>query len=332
MAQLGMVLYHGIDSGPELKTYGRIAEELGYDSLWVTERYFHEETFSLLGFLAAATERLRLGVGVVNPYTRHPALLAMGAATLDRLSGGRLMLGLGRSERFVIQDRMGIPYTRPRGTLEAAVTHLRALLAGERVDTTAGDRTAHVHLHNVGLALHPIQRPLPIYVAAIGPKALQLAGRVADGVVLNAYVPTAYVRYAVAEIRAAAQAAGRDPHAIDIACMLVVRLTDDPSGMWMGLKERLVRLLAEADVGEILLEQGGFDPGMLPTLRQRAAAQGEAAAVDLISDAMVQAFYLVGPADQCRARIADYQEAGVDQALLLPRLHDYQRVAEALRP
>ncbi len=328
MAQLGMVLYHGIDNGLELKTYGRIAEDLGYDSLWVTERYFHEETFSLLGFLAAATERLRLGVGVVNPYTRHPALLAMGAATLDRISGGRIMLGMGRSERFVIQDRMGIPYTRPRGTLEAAVTHMRGLLAGERLDTADGD----FHLHNVGLALHPIQTPLPIYLAAIGPKALQLAGRVADGVVLNAYVPTAYVRYAVAEIRAAAQAVGRDPNAIDISCMLVVRLTDDPSGMWMGLKERLVRLLAEAYVGEILLEQGGFDPGILPSLRQRAAAKGEAAAVDLISDAMVDAFFLVGPADRCRARIADYQEAGVDQALLLPRLHDYQRVAEALRP
>lgn len=328
MAQLGMVLYHGIDNGPELKTYGRIAEDLGYDSLWVTERYFHEETFSLLGFLAAATDRLRLGVGVVNPYTRHLALLAMGAATLDRISGGRLMLGMGRSERFVIQDRLGIPYTRPRDTLEASITHIRDLLAGERLATD----DAHVHLHNVGLALQPVQTPPPLYVAAIGPKALQLAGRVADGVVLNAYVPTAYVRYAVAEIHAAARAVGRDPHTIDIACMLVVRLADDPSSMWTSLKERLVRLLAEAYVGEILLEQGGFDPGILPSLRQRAAAQGEAAAVDLISDAMVEAFFLVGPADRCRARIAEYQAAGVDQALLLPRLHDYQRVAEALHP
>ncbi len=330
MAQLGVVLYHGIDNGPELKTYGQIAEDLGYDSLWVTERYFHEETFALLGFLAAATQRLRLGVGVVNPYTRHPALLAMGAATLDRISGGRIMLGMGRSDRFVMQDRMGIPYTRPRDTLEAAVTHMRALLAGERLNTD--EDAASFHLHNVGLALQPVQTPLPIYLAAIGPKALQLAGRVADGVVLNAYVPTAYVRYAVSEIRAAAQAAGRDPSAIDIARMLVVRLADDPSGMWTGLKKRLVRLLAEAYVGEILLAQGGFDPGILPQLRQRAAAQGEAAAVDLISDAMVEAFFLVGPADRCRARIAEYQEAGVDQALLLPRLHDYQRVAEALCP
>ncbi len=328
MAQLGMVLYHGIDTGAELKTYGQIAEDLGYDSLWVTERYFHEETFSLLGFLAAATEHLRLGVGVVNPYTRHPALLAMGAATLDRISGGRIMLGMGRSERFVIQDRMGIPYTRPRGTLEEAITHMRALLAGERLDTADGI----FQLRQTGLAIHPIQEPLPIYLAAIGPKALRLAGRVADGVVLNAYVPTAYVRYAVAEIRAAAQAAGRDPNAIDISCMLVVRLADDPSGMWMSLKERLVRLLAEDFVGEILLEQGGFDPGLLPALRSKAATQGEAAAVDLISDAMVEAFFLVGSAEHCRARIAEYHEAGVDQALLLPRLHDYQRVAEALRP
>jgi alkanesulfonate monooxygenase SsuD/methylene tetrahydromethanopterin reductase-like flavin-dependent oxidoreductase (luciferase family) len=114
--------------------------------------------------------------------------------------------------------------------------------------------------------------------------------------------------------------------------MLVVRLADDPDGMWMELKARLVRLLAEAYVGDILLEQGGFDPGILPSLRRRAAEQGESAVVDMISDAMVEAFFLVGPVDQCRARIADYHEAGVDQALLLPRLHDYQRVAEALRP
>ena len=108
MARLGMVLYHGIDNGPELQGYGRLAEEAGFESLWVTERYFHEETFSLLGYLAASTTSLGLGLGVVNPYTRHPALLAMASATLDRLSGGRFRLGLGRSDRFVIQDQLGL--------------------------------------------------------------------------------------------------------------------------------------------------------------------------------------------------------------------------------
>ena len=114
MGRTGIVLYHGIDSGAELGEYGRLAEDAGFDSLWVTERYFHEETFSMLGYLAAKTERIRLGVGVVNPYTRSPALLGMGAATIDRLSGGRMLLGLGRSDVDVIEGRMGMDYDRLR--------------------------------------------------------------------------------------------------------------------------------------------------------------------------------------------------------------------------
>jgi 5,10-methylenetetrahydromethanopterin reductase len=251
----------------------------------------------------------------------------MASATLDRLCGGRFMLGLGRSERSVIQDRMGIPYTRPRTTLEEAVTHIRTLLAGERLSTADGV----FGLNHVGLAIHPMQPRLPIYLAAIGPKALRLAGQIADGVLLNAYVPPAYVRYAVHEVRRAAEAAGRDPNAIDIACMLVVRLTDDPTRLWRGLKERLVRLLAEPYVGEILLDKGGFDPGILSTLRATATESGDSAAMPLISDTMVESFYLVGPAEHCKERLKAYREAGVDQALLLPRLHDYRRVAESLQ-
>ena len=90
MARQGIVLYHGIDSSGELKEYAETAERCGYESLWVTERYFHEETFSMLGFLAAVTHDIKLGVGVVNPFTRNPALTAMSAATLDRISGGGL--------------------------------------------------------------------------------------------------------------------------------------------------------------------------------------------------------------------------------------------------
>ena len=138
MARLGMVLHHGIEGGAELARRARLAEERGYDSLWVTERYFQEETFSLLGFLAAATERIELGVGVVNPYTRHPGLVAMAAATADRLAGGRLLLGLGRSDPGVIEGTFGIPYSAPRETLAEAVGVIRRLLTGETVDEPKG--------------------------------------------------------------------------------------------------------------------------------------------------------------------------------------------------
>lgn len=326
MSQLGIVLYHGIESGTELREYGRVAEDNGFDSLWVTERYFHEETFSMLGFLAAATQRIKLGVGVVNPYTRNPALLAMASATLDRLSGGRFVLGLGRSEKAVIQDKMGIPYGDSRVALIETVSHLRKLFAGERVTTQEGRNKSQA----IKLATTPIQPQLPIYLAGIGTKGLRLVGEIADGVVLNAYVPPAYVRYAVAEIHAAAAAAGRDPHAIDIACMLVIRLTDDPAKMRATLKQRIVRLLEEPHVGEILLDKGGFDPSLLIQLRATTKSDGEKAAVPLITDAMVDAFYVVGSAMQCQERIAEYRQAGVTTPLLLPRLEDYNTVATTL--
>jgi 5,10-methylenetetrahydromethanopterin reductase len=326
MSHLGIVLYHSIDSGAELREYGRIAEDNGFDSLWVTERYFHEETFSMLGFLAAATQRLKLGVGVVNPYSRNPALLAMASATLDRISGGRFLLGLGRSEKAVMQEKMGIPYGDSRTALVETVSHLRKLFAGERVTTREG----RSRLNNVRLATSPLQPRLPIYLAGIGTKGLRLVGEIADGVVLNAYVPPAYVRYAVAEIRTAASAAGRDPDAIDIACMLVMRLTDDPDSIRPTLKQRIVRLFDEPHVGEILLEKGGFDPSILKPLRATIKNDGEKAAVPLITDAMVDAFYVVGSATQCQERIAEYRQAGVTTPLLLPRLEEYRTVATTL--
>jgi 5,10-methylenetetrahydromethanopterin reductase len=204
---------------------------------------------------------------------------------------------------------------------------IRALLAGQRVNTITGRLT----LRDARLAITPIQQALPIYVAAIGPKALQLAGAVADGVLLNAYVPPGYVRYAVQVVREAARAAGRDPQAIDIACMLVVRLTDDLGRMLPSLKQRLVRLLEEPYVGEILLDKGGFDPAILGALRTAAVQGRQAEAASLVSEAMVEAFYLAGTASQCRERLAEYRAAGVDLPLLLPRLEDYHATVEALR-
>ncbi len=327
MSRVGLVLYHGIESGPELKQYGRIAEDAGYESLWVTERYFHEEIFSLLGYLGAATERIKLGVGVTNPYTRNPALLAMATATLDRITGGRFLLGLGRSERSVIQGKMGMSYGNSQAAMKAAVSLVKRLLSGERVTDSEGPFT----LRNARLATTPIQQNLPIYLAAIGKKGLRLAGAIADGVLLNAYVPPSYVKYAVEEIHSAAQEAGRDPESIDIACMLVVRMTDDSHSMLPTLKKRIVRLLDEAYVGEILLGKGGFDLSILGPLRESYAKDEGKEAVGLITDEMVESFYLIGSVEKCKERIAEYRQAGVDLPLLLPRLEDYERVAEALK-
>ena len=327
MARLGIVLYHGIDSGPELQRFGRTADEAGFESLWVTERYFHEETFSMLGYLAAVTERTKLGLGVANPYTRNPALLAMASSTLDRISGGRFVLGMGRSDRSVIQGRMGIPYGNSRIALREAVGIVRDLTAGQEVTSSDG----RFSLSGARLSVSPVQSRVPIYLGGIGPRGLRLAGTIADGVLLNAYTTTGYVRYAVEEVRKAAQQAGRDPDSVVIACMLVIRPSEEPESIWDGLKQRIVRLLAEPYVGEVLLEKGGFDPSILESLRALASKNGGKAARSLITDDMVEAFYLVGPAARCMERVAEYRDAGVDIPLLLPRLDDFLEVAEFAR-
>jgi len=113
--------------------------------------------------------------------------------------------------------------------------------------------------------------------------------------------------------------------------MLVVRLTDEPEAMMPQLKERLVRLLVEPHVGEILLEKGGFDAGILSSLRALAHASGEKSAMHLISDEMVESFYVVGDAARCRERIGEYRNVGVNHSLLLPRLEGFEAVADALR-
>ena len=328
MAGTGIVLYHGIDSGEELSGYARMAEDSGFGSLWVTERYFHEETFSMLGYLAARTERIRLGVGVVNPYTRNPALLGMGAATLDRLSDGRMMLGLGRSDADVIAGRMGMEYRAPLSRLRGTVAALRRMWSGKRVS----DEFAGVSLANVGLAIHPVQDPLPIYLAAIGPRALRLAGEIADGILLNAYAPVEYIRWAAKEVREAAATAGRDPSSIDITCMLIVRLTDDPDAMLPSLRERVARLVAEPFVGEVLLGRSGFDTSILAPVRELVAVGDESGAARYVSDELAEACYLLGDAARCRDRILEYTDAGVDTPLLLPRLEAFERTTKELAP
>ena len=328
MTPTGIVLYHGIDSGPELAAYGRMAEEAGFDSLWVTERYFHEETSSMLGYLAAATDRVRLGVGVVNPYTRSPALLGMGAATLDRLSGGRMILGLGRSDSSVISDRMGINYRAPLARLRGTVEALRAMWSDDRVST----QYAGVRLSSVGLAIRPVQERLPIYLAAIGPRALRLAGEIADGVLLNAYAPVEYIRWAASLVRSSAEEAGRDSSEIDVACMLIVRLTDDPESIVPSLRERIARLIAEPFTGEVLLGHGGFDPSVLGPVRELIDAGDEAAAGEYVSEDLARACYLLGDADECRRRIQEYTDVGVDTPLLLPRLEAFEQTCSLLAP
>src|SRR5207247_1167580 len=198
------VAFLGADAPRHVAGWARAAEGAGLGSVWLIEDYFYPGAFALAGAAAAVTERAVVGIGVVNPYTRHPALLAMETATLAGLAPGRVVLGLGTSNRVWIEERMGIPFTAPLESVRECVEIVRRLLAGERL-TFRGQRFA---VDGVALESAPT-RDVPIFLGVKGPKALRLAGEIADGVHCAILASPAHVRREREMARAARGAGAR---------------------------------------------------------------------------------------------------------------------------
>src|SRR5436309_10021065 len=173
----------------------RAAERAGLGSVWIIEDYFQPGAYTLAAAAAAVTERIAVGLGVVNPYTRHPALIAMETAALAGLAPGRVVPGLGSSNRRWIEEQMAIPFKTPLRGLREGVEIVRRLLGGERV-TYAGEVFA---VHDVALETPP-PAPVPILLGVKGPRALALAAEIADGVHGSVLASPAHVR----RVRAAA--------------------------------------------------------------------------------------------------------------------------------
>ena len=144
----------------------RAADACGYDSFWMPEAWEHE-AFTILTDLAARTERIHLGTGIINVFSRSPALIAMSAATLDEVSGGRFRLGLGTSGARVVEDFHGVKFNKPLTRLKEAIQIIRLILAGERVDFNG----ECFELRRFKLGFKPLRSDIPIYVAALTPKS-----------------------------------------------------------------------------------------------------------------------------------------------------------------
>src|SRR2546428_587410 len=169
--------------------WARAAERAGLGSLWIIEDYFQPGAYTLAAAAAAVTERVVIGLGVVNPYTRHPALVAMETAALAAIAPGRVVLGLGSSNRKWIEEQMAIAFKTPLRGLREGVEIVRRLLDGQRV-TYAGEVFA---VHDVALEAPP-PAPVPILLGVKGPRALALAAEIADGVHCSVLASPAHVR------------------------------------------------------------------------------------------------------------------------------------------
>jgi 5,10-methylenetetrahydromethanopterin reductase len=327
--RLGLLLPLGpTATAADITNRAREAEAAGFDSAWVIEDYYSWECFASLGYLAAVTERIALGVSVTTPYVRPTALLASAAATLDQFAGGRFVLGIGRCTAALL-GQIGIEDRVPLAMLRETTEALRLLWQGG----TVSYHGKTVEIDRVVPDVQPVNGRIPILFGAIGPKALRLAGRIADGVVLTSFAPVPYVRWAARQVRAGAAETGRHPSTVEIVAMIATRVTDDPGAALDELKPWLGLAYGMTGRGGLLLQDSGTDLGVLEPIRaklqiEEIIAEGlepylhaykrvrpeDVAAT--VPDSLVDAAAIVGNAERCRARLAEYITVGVDHVIV----------------
>ena len=283
------------------------AEQAGFSAVFVAEG--HGDALSLCHPVAAATSRVRLGTAVANAALRPPVLTAKTAVQLDQASGGRFVLGLGVANS-VMNSRFGIPPFAPLPMIEEYVGVVRAVLTGE-----AGYDGQLFRTGPVPLDCPPVRVNLPIYLAALGPRMLALAGRVADGVILNLVTP-AQAGEAAQAVRVSAQAAGRDPASVEVVCVVHSCLSDDEAAAAAAARAVVPRYVLHPAVPRLF---GELDGGpSLQGVRDLVLAGERAGAAEQVPQHVADGIVARGGPSALAARLAEYRAAGVDLPVVFP--------------
>jgi alkanesulfonate monooxygenase SsuD/methylene tetrahydromethanopterin reductase-like flavin-dependent oxidoreductase (luciferase family) len=240
--------------------YARLADLAGFDSLWLNEDPDGWDGFAVLGALAMETRHVRLGTGVTNIYHRNPNLIAASVSTLDQLSNGRAFLGIGRGQPEVYANAFGLDVSRPLDAVEQAIGQLRqwwtppfaaSLEIGSPWSRTVG----------------PLTMP-PVYIAAAGPRALGLAGRVADGVLFNELTTPEYIEWAVSRVREAASQSGRDPGDLVFFVNPAVMVTENPLPVLERKKAFMASVHALPGMDRLLMTSEWDVPAIMNEVRR----------------------------------------------------------------
>jgi 5,10-methylenetetrahydromethanopterin reductase len=310
------------------------AEQLGYASAWVAETRLTRDAISVLGAFAACTTRIPLGAGVINTWTRGPVLTALTFATLHELAPGRVVLGLGAYSDPLAANQ-GITRTRPVRQMEEYIEVVRALLELDEPVTYHGQV---VHVSDVlldlgaGVPREPIR--LPIYIGATGMRMMELAGEIADGVLLNGFMSSEYTTKAIERIHVGATRAGRDPATIDTPQLVDVAVSPDRDDAYEKARWMVAMYLGGQPH---IAKAAGIDPDLADRLRDTVAGwppdpRNVTAATHLIDRRIVDDLVVHGTATDCRGRLRERAASSSAYPVISPLTDNVAEIIEVCAP
>jgi len=301
VAGIGAFISPGRDLTKSLERVG-LADRLGFDAAYATH-IAGRDSLTVLMADAGASERIRLGTGVVPIFSRTPATMAQTAATIDEFSGGRMVLGLGVSHRVTVENWHGAKIDKPVTQMREYLGAVRAILRGDEPPDSERFPTKFAFMG------YEARAELPIYVAALSPNMIRLAGEVADGVMLWLCSPS-YIRDTVIPaLREGCERAGRSAEGLDVVAAVPIALTDDAESARATFRQDLVPY-ASLPFYRAMLESSGFGEELAAFDAGMAAGDVERAKAGL-SDRMLDELAGIGAKDDVHAAVRRYQDAGV---------------------
>lgn len=307
----------------------RLAEDVGFSMAGMADsQSVFREMYTTMALCAQATRRVRIGPSVTNPITRHPAVAASGIATVDEIAPGRAFFGIGSGDSAILNLA-----ERP-----STLADLRAYIEAVRALHTKGETTWQGRV----VRLTWVKRAIPIYLSAEGPRTLELAGEIADGVIVNVGLEPALVRDAVARVHAGARRAGRDPAAIDLWTLVRANVTDDVAA---GIDEIKMELASNAHHVFRFTLEGKHVPGDLadairrvqkgyqPAAHEALGPSPNAALLDaepMLRAYLAERFAAVGPPAVCAQKLRAVVEAGITGLLITGFVAERSRLIRAL--
>jgi 5,10-methylenetetrahydromethanopterin reductase len=307
-------LSYGIEFVPgninvkQVVTYCKLAEAKDIDFAWITNHYNNRHCYPTLAMIAANTNTLKMGPGIMNTFTDTPAAIASYMATLNEISDGRAVLGIGPGDLSTL-PKLAIAGEKPVGRLKEGVIQIRKLLAGEEIKKSGMQFFDYDGAKLTGVTL-PGKKGIPVYIGAQGPKMLELAGEIGDGSLINASNPKDF-QIAIPIIKKAEEAAGKKGH--DVGAYTAISVDQNKKKAMNAAK--IVAAFIAAGSPPPILQRHNLDMGNVAKIKEALSRFDFKAVGGLVGEAEIEAFTIAGTPDECAQKCEDLMAAGVTQVI-----------------